>query len=81
MVVIMWQEIQRNWKTNLVSLIAFLYTIPQVVTCIQTWAGGGKCNWQQTVLGLLVAVGAWAAKDSTNHSTAEEVTQATKKEL
>lgn len=68
----MWQSIQRNWKTNLVALIAFVYTVPQAVTCIQEWVNHQPCDYRSTVFGLLLAVGAAAAKDSTNHSTQEE---------
>jgi hypothetical protein len=76
----MWQNIQRNWKTNLVSLIAFIYTIPQAVVCIQEWINNQPCNWRSAVLGLLLGLGAAAAKDSDNHSNVTEVNKATKED-
>lgn len=74
----MWQNIKRNWKTNLVALIALVYTVPQAVVCIQDWVNNQPCNWRSALLGLILAAGAAAAKDSDNHSTVEEVTDATK---
>ena len=73
----MWLSIQRNWKTNLVALVAFIYSVPQVIQCIQAWGNGGQANWKQALVGLLLAGGMAAAKDSTNHSTQAEVTVAT----
>lgn len=73
----MWQSIQRNWKTNLVALVAFVYSVPQVVQTIQAWSTGQPSNWKQAVVGLLLAAGMAASKDSTNHSTTAEVAAST----
>jgi hypothetical protein len=73
----MWGSIQRNWKTNLIALAAFVYSVPQVVQTIQAWSSGQPANWKQALTGLLLAAGMAAAKDSTNHSTQQEVQVAT----
>lgn len=73
----MWLDIKRNWKTNLVSLVAFIYSVPQAVQVIQAWSTGQSTNWRPAVVGLIVAAGMAAAKDSTNHSTQAEVVHAT----
>jgi predicted negative regulator of RcsB-dependent stress response len=73
----MWENIKRNWKTNLVALIAFVYTVPQAVICVQNWVNKQPCNWRSALLGLLLAAGAAVAKDSDNHSTVNEVDNAT----
>jgi hypothetical protein len=76
----MWTYIQKNWRTNLVALIAFVYTVPQAVSCIESWVHHQSCDWREAVLGLLLAVGAAAAKDAGNIPTQGEVNQATVKQ-
>ena len=73
----MWTSIQRNWKTNLIALVAFIYSVPQVVQTIQAWSTGQPANWKAAATGLLLAAGMAAAKDSTNHSTQSEVSAST----
>lgn len=75
-----WKNIQRNWKTNLVSIAAFIYTVPAVVECVQSWANHQPCNWRGAVLGLFIAIGAAVAKDSSNVPTHDEVQAETQKE-
>ncbi len=75
----MWLNIQRNWKTNLIALVAFVYAVPQVIQSINAWSTGQPTNWKQALVGLLLAGGMAAAKDSTNHSTATEVAATTAK--
>ena len=73
----MLESIKRNWKTNIIALAEFIYSVPQVVQTIQAWSTGQPANWKQAVTGLLLAAGMAAAKDSTNHSTAAEVRAST----
>ena len=73
----MWENIQRNWRTNLVALAAFVYSVPQVVQTIQAWSTGQPANWKAAATGLLLAAGMAASKDYDNHSTAAEVATAT----
>jgi len=70
------QDLLRNWKTNLVAVISFVMAVPQAVTCIQAWTNHTPCNWRLTAVSLLVAFAAAFAKDSTNHSTSQEVQKA-----
>jgi hypothetical protein len=76
----MWDSIKRNWRTDLVSLVAFIYAVPQVVETIQAWSNGQPANWKQALVALLLSAGMAAAKDSTNHSTVQEVNKATTEE-
>jgi hypothetical protein len=69
--------ITRNWKTNLIAVIAFIYAVPQVVQSIQAWSNHQPANWRSALVALLLAGGMAAAKDSTTHSTVAEVNQAT----
>lgn len=75
----MWEKLQRNWKTNLVALVAFVYTVPQAITCGQAWVNHLPCNWRLTIMSLMIGAGAAFAKDSTNHSMANEVDNSTVK--
>ena len=73
----MWQSIQRNWMTNLIALVSFIYSVPQVVTAVQAWSQHQKADWRGAAAGLILTAGMAAAKDFTNHSTATEVQQST----
>lgn len=66
-----------NWKTNLASFVAFLATVPALVTAGENWAHHQPVDWRGAVFGLIVAAGLAVAKDSSNHSTIDQVTKAT----
>jgi hypothetical protein len=69
----------QNWKTNLAAVITFAATVPAVVTAFQQWSNHQPVDWRAAVVGLVVAAGLAAAKDSTTHSTSDQVQQATMK--
>lgn len=71
--------LKANWKTVLIATIAVIYAAPQFVTAIQAWANHQPADWRHAVLGLIVAVGFYLSKTGTNHSTMDEVHEATMK--
>jgi hypothetical protein len=66
----------QNWKTNLAAVLTFAATVPAVVTAFQQWSNHQAVDWRAAVVGLIVAAGLGAAKDSTTHSTSDQVQQA-----
>jgi hypothetical protein len=71
----------RNWKTSLSGVVAFLFACPAFVSAFQAWSNHQAIDWRSVVFGIAmfaVSSGLLAAKDSTTHSTAEEVQAASK---
>jgi hypothetical protein len=62
-----------NWKTNLMAVAAFAWSVPQFVTAITNYFHNQPADWRGAILALIAAAGLAAAKDSTTHSTPEQV--------
>jgi hypothetical protein len=73
----MWSYIKANWKTNLAAACAFAFSVPQFVTAVNAWQAGQPADWRGAFVSLIIAVGLFAAKDGTNHSTEAQVQKAT----
>lgn len=72
-----WNFVKANWKTNLAALCAFAFSVPQFVTAITAWQSGQHADWRGAVISLILAGGLAVAKDSTTHSTVDQVNAAT----
>jgi hypothetical protein len=68
-----------NWKTNTAAVISFLMGVPALVTAINNASHGQPADWRSALIGIVVAVGFAVSKDSSNHSTVEQVQAATAK--
>jgi hypothetical protein len=66
-----------NWKTNLASLCAFAYSVPEFVAAIKSYEAHQHTDWRSAIFGLILAAGLAMAKDGTNHSTVAQVESAT----
>lgn len=71
----------KSWKTTLAGLVAFLFTVPAFVNALEQWAHGQHVDWKtvlQAIAAAAVSGGLIAAKDSTVHSTLDEVENSSK---
>ena len=66
-----------NWKTNLAAILSFLLSVPQFVTAIQSYIKHEPADWRGAIAALVVALGLLASKDSTTHSTVDQVAKST----
>jgi drug/metabolite transporter (DMT)-like permease len=62
-----------SWRTNAVSVLAFLYTVPQVVAAVTAYINHQPADWRGAATGTLIAAGLWLAKDKQVHSTMAQV--------
>jgi hypothetical protein len=69
----------RNWKTNLLGFISFLTSVQQFVQAVTAWSHGQPADWRAAIGALIIALVGFAAKDSSNKSTSEDVVEADKK--
>jgi hypothetical protein len=67
----------KNWKTSMAAFVAFLMSVPQLVTAVQHWVNHQPADWRGAIAALVVAAGLAFSKDSDNHSTEAEVKKAT----
>ena len=72
-----WTYVKANWKTNLVAVVAFAYSVPQFVTAINAARNGQPADWHAAIWSIVIAAGFAVAKDGDNHSTQAQVAQAT----
>lgn len=71
-----------NWKTTLAGAATFLSGVPGFVSTFTAWAHHQPVDWRELTFSVAMAAigaGLGASKDSTTHSTANEVDAATKK--
>jgi drug/metabolite transporter (DMT)-like permease len=74
-----WNTIVKNWKTSAAGIITLLLSVPQFVAALQAWGAGQPVNWRAVLVSVALSIGGVglvAAKDSTTHSTADEIGQA-----
>lgn len=72
----------KNWKTTLAGVATFLAGVPGFVAALEAWSHHQAVDWRQVIVSIaLSAAGAGlaSAKDSTTHSTADEVKNSTEK--
>lgn len=70
-----------NWKTTLAGLLTFLTSVPGFVGALQAWVAHQPVDWRQVMFSVALAVagvGLHSAKDSSTHSTVEQVEQSSK---
>lgn len=70
-----------NWKTTLAGAATFLSGVPGFISTFTAWSHHQPVDWRELTFSVaMAAVGAGlgASKDSTTHSTAEQVSDATK---
>lgn len=67
----------QNWKTTGAAILTFLLSIPSVVSALTAWANHQPTDWRMAVVGIVTGLGLLAAKDSTTHSTVNQVETAT----
>lgn len=75
-----WESIMRNWRTSLAGVLAFLFSCPTFISAFEGWSKHQAIDWRGLLFGLAmfaVSSGLIAAKDSSNHSTIEEMRKAT----
>ena len=80
---LMWQSITANWKTTLAGILTFLTSVPAFVTAIEAWGRHQPVDWRSVLVSVAITAagaGLLVAKDSTTHSTLEEVRTSTIKE-
>lgn len=71
-----------NWKTTLAGFATFLTSVPGFMSAATAWAHHQPVDWRELTLSAALtamAAGLGAAKDSTTHSTASQVDDATTK--
>jgi hypothetical protein len=68
-----------NWKSNLIAVVAFLGTVPSIVTAIGQFINHQPVDWHAIAGGLIVALLAYVSKDASNQSTQAQVDAATAK--
>ena len=69
-----------NWKTTLAGVLTFLSGVPGFVTAIQAWANHQAVNWREVIVSVALAAagaGLAVAKDSSTHSTADQIQAST----
>jgi len=79
----MWQSITVNWKTTLAGILTFLTSVPAFVTAIEAWGRHQPVDWRSVLVSTAMAAagaGLLVAKDSTTHSTLDQVRTSTIKE-
>jgi hypothetical protein len=75
-----WKLIAKNWKTSISGAILWLLSIAPLVEAVQDWSRGKRVDWRMVFITAVLWAGGHGllqAKDSTTHSTAEEVHAAT----
>ena len=70
-----------NWKSNLIALVAFVGTVPSIITAIGQFINHQPVDWHAMAGGLLLAALAYVAKDASNQSTQAQVNAATAKSV
>jgi hypothetical protein len=68
-----------NWKTNAAAAIVFVLSCPAFVAALANWAHRQPADWRGALVGIVIASGLAAAKDSSTHSTTTEVEAASDK--
>jgi hypothetical protein len=68
-----------NWKSNIIAIVAFLGTVPSILTAIGQFINHQPVDWHAAAGGLLLAGLAYVSKDASNQSTAAQVQAATAK--
>jgi hypothetical protein len=68
-----------NWKTNVAAGVVFVLSCPAFVAALSSWAHHQRADWRGALVGIVIALGLAAAKDSSTHSTTTETEAATEK--
>lgn len=58
-----------NWRSNLIAIVAFLGTVPSIITAINQFINHQQVDWHAAAGGLLLSVLAFVSKDASNKST------------
>lgn len=61
-----------NWRTNLTSFLAFLATVPAILTGFENWSHHMPVDYRGMLFGLAVSIGLAAAKDGKNKTTLDQ---------
>jgi hypothetical protein len=61
-----------NWKTNAAAGIVFVLSCPVFVAALSSWAHHQRADWRGALVGIVIALGLAAAKDSSTHATTTE---------
>lgn len=75
-----WKTLTANWKTSLTGFIGLLLSVPTFVSALQAWGAHQPVDWRQILVSTTITVistGLLASKDSTTHSTVQEVEKST----
>jgi uncharacterized membrane protein YfcA len=72
-----WTWFITNWKSNVLAVIAIVYSATQFTQAIGAWENHQPANWREAVISLIVAAIGFVAKDASTHSTQAQVTTAT----
>lgn len=70
----------KNWKTTIIGLITTALSVPAFVNGIHAWAQHKNVDWREVLVSTAITLagsGLVFAKDSTTHSTEQEVEKAT----
>lgn len=65
-----------NWKTTVAGLATILGALADILHGV---SAGSKVDWQVDGAAIVAGIGLIAAKDSTTHSTTDQVEAATEK--
>jgi hypothetical protein len=57
-----------NWKSNLISVVALLGTIPAIITATTQFINHQPVDWRAAAGGTLLALLAYVVKDASTHS-------------
>lgn len=72
-----WIYFKRNWRSNTISVVSFIYAVPQVYAAFQAWNAGQQANWHVAATSLVIAALAYVVKDAKTHSTQLEIAAST----
>jgi len=65
-----------NWRTNLAAAIAFLISVPSLITAITDWAHHQPADWRGAILGVVLAAGVALSKDAATFTTTDQAAAA-----
>ena len=77
-----WKSLTVNIKTTVAGVVAFLFSVPAVISGLEAWAKHQPVDWRVIAVSIAMAAGGLglvASKDSTTHSTLDEVRTSTVK--
>jgi hypothetical protein len=66
----------RNWKSNFIATLSFLYGVPEFVVAVQHWMKHQPADWRGATGAMGLAALGYVTRDSSNKSTSVDLAAA-----